>query len=105
MVSQVLAGLKDFYKLSESEILEVWSKKIPFAYSVYEIGYFEKLQKLAEFIFGIDNLISFGRQGSFRYNHMTNRVMDACNSVHRFLLSGQTKQEFLSQADPKADFF
>ena len=103
--SQVVAGLMDFYDLSEAEILDVWSKKVPFAYSVYEIGYKQKLHHLAEFIFDIDNLISFGRQGSFRYNHMTNRVMDACNRVYNFLASGQTKREFLINSDPKADFF
>jgi protoporphyrinogen oxidase len=105
VVARVADGLKAFYGLSESEIVDVWSRKVPYAYSVYEIGYLETLRRLAGCLFGVDNLISFGRQGSFRYNHMTNRVMDACSSVHRFLKSGRTKKEFLNRPDPKSDFF
>jgi protoporphyrinogen oxidase len=103
--SQVMAGLRDFYNISEADVLDMWSKKVPFAYSIYEMGYRETLSKLAEYLFGIANLISFGRQGSFRYNHMTNRVMNACNTLHRFLISGMTKKEFMSSPDPKSEFF
>lgn len=105
LYSQVMAGLKDFYNISDSDVLDMWSKKVPFAYSIYEIGYKEKLKILAEYLFNIDNLISFGRQGAFRYNHMTNRVMDACNTVHSFLISGKNKKEFMTSSDPKSDFF
>lgn len=103
--SQVITGLKDFYNISDHDVLDTWNKTVPFAYSVYEIGYKEHLIKLSKYLFTIDNLISFGRQGSFRYNHMTNRVMDSCTTLHKFLISKKTKKEFLNVPDPKADFF
>lgn len=105
LFTRLTEDLKDFYNISDKEIIDIWNKKVPFAYSIYEIGYRNNLSKLAEYIFGIDNLISFGRQGSFRYNHMTNRVMDACDSVHKYLKSGKSKKEFLNLPNPKADFF
>lgn len=103
--SQVMTGLRDFYNISEKDVLDMWSKKVPFAYSIYEIGYKEQLKALAEYLINLNNLVSFGRQGSFRYNHMTNRVMDSCSILYKFLESGKTKKEFLTAPDPKSDFF
>lgn len=103
--SKVMEGLRDFYRISDADVLDMWSKKVPFAYSIYELEYRERLLRLAECLFGIDNFISFGRQGSFRYNHMTNSIMDACNAVYSFLRSGTVKKEFLVSPNPKSDFF
>jgi len=73
--SKVMEGLRDFYRISDADVLDMWSKKVPFAYSIYKLEYRERLLRLAECLFVIDNFISFGRQGSFRYNHMTNSIM------------------------------
>lgn len=67
--SKAMEGLRDFYRISDADVLDMWSKKVPFAYSIYELEYRERLLRLAECLFGIDNFISFGRQGYFRYNH------------------------------------
>ena len=102
---RVMEGLKEFYNISDADVLDMWSKKIPYAYSIYEIGYRERLGRLARYLINIDNLISFGRQGSFRYNHMTNRVMDSCEIVYKFIKSGLTKREYLGSPEPKSDFY
>jgi protoporphyrinogen oxidase len=105
LYSRVLVGLKDFYNITETDIEDMWSKKVPYAYSIYELGYKEKLKKLAQYLFEIENLISFGRQGSFRYNHMTNRIMDACNTLHNFLTQEKSKKDLMISPDPKSSFF
>jgi protoporphyrinogen oxidase len=103
--AEVMEGLRDFYRIRDEDVIEMWVKKVPYAYSIYEIGYREKLQELAAYLMGIGNLISFGRQGTFRYNHMTNRVMDSCQVLMQFFESGKNKKDFLGSPDPKADFF
>lgn len=105
LYSRVLLGLKDFYNITEADIVDMWSKKVPYAYSIYELDYKEKLKTLAQYLFEIENLISFGRQGSFRYNHMTNRIMDACNILHNFMKQEKPKRDFMISPDPKSSFF
>ncbi|GAX60428.1 protoporphyrinogen oxidase [Candidatus Scalindua japonica] len=105
LYSRVMEGLKDFYSISDEDVLDMWSMRVPYSYSIYNLGYKEVLLKMVEYLFEIDSLISFGRQGSFKYNHMTNRVMDSCNSLQKFLKSGSAKKNFLTSPDCKSDFF
>ena len=37
LFSKVMEGLKDFYSISDTDVLDMWSKKVPFAYSIYEL--------------------------------------------------------------------
>ena len=62
-VSGKMEGLRDFYRISDADVLDMWSKKVPFAYSIYELEYRERLLRLAECLFGIDNFISFWKTG------------------------------------------
>ena len=105
ILEKVMEGLRDFYQIRDEDVQDMWVRKVPYAYSIYEIGYREKLQELAAYLLGIENLISFGRQGTFRYNHMTNRVMDSCQVLMKFFESGKNKKDYLGNPDPKADFF
>jgi protoporphyrinogen oxidase len=52
-----------------------FSVRLPYAYPIYRIGFKEKVNKLLDYIRNIENLITIGRQGIFKYHAMTNETM------------------------------
>lgn len=96
--------LCSFYQVRSDEFVANLSRRAPFAYAVYEKGYREHLKQIATFLYGIDSLISFGRSGLFRYDFLTDRIIDAAKTVLRYIESSQIKSEFLKRAEPKGDF-
>ncbi len=105
LYESVLEGINDFYGVSKEEVEAVYSIEVPYAYAIYKKGYEGDLTALARYFFDFDNLISYGRQGSFRYNHLVDRVIDAFEAVQTFIQSGESKKTFLKEADSKSDFF
>jgi len=84
----------------------LFSRRVPFSYAVYRVGYTQHLAALAAGLHGVDNFVSYGRQGSFRYNHLVDRIVDAAESVLQFLSEpAGGKQGFRKGPDCKADFF
>ncbi|MEZ5988528.1 MAG: FAD-dependent oxidoreductase [Planctomycetota bacterium] len=65
----VTAGL-----IAEGEVLESFTKKIPFAYPIYDLSYRGHLEKIVGFVHGLENIKSGGRQGLFRYNNMDQSI-------------------------------
>jgi protoporphyrinogen oxidase len=96
--------LSSFYRVRPDEFVADLSQEAPFAYAVYERGYQENLKRIADFLYWADSLISFGRSGLFRYNFLTDRLIDAAQTVVRYVESGRSKSEFLKRAEPKGDF-
>lgn len=45
-----------------------------YSYPVYDLGYREKLRAVLEFVWPIDNLLTVGRGGLFRYNNMDHSI-------------------------------
>jgi len=105
MQESVLKGIEDFYGIAGDEVEAIFTTEVPYAYAVYKKGYEEDLATLSRYLFSLDNLISYGRQGSFRYNHLVDRVIDAFDPVSAFIQSGESKKAFLKEADSKSDFF
>jgi protoporphyrinogen oxidase len=60
--------------LKESEVAETFTRKIPFAYPIYDLHYSGHLKKIMDFVHSLDNLKSGGRQGLFRYNNMDQSI-------------------------------
>jgi|YNPNPStandDraft_1061719.scaffolds.fasta_scaffold27281_1 protoporphyrinogen oxidase len=105
MYESVLGGVAHFYRIRPEEVSLVAAIEIPHAYAIYEKGYERHLGTLARHLIRYDNLVSYGRQGSFRYNHLVDRVIDASGRVMEFLRSGTSKKAFLKDAHPKSEFF
>jgi len=103
--SLIIGGLSDFFRLAEGDILKNWSVKIPHAYAIYKQGYDLILKNYAHTLFQIENLVSFGRQGSFRYNFLVDRVMEAADEVAGFITSEKAKKEYLLRPEAKSIFF
>ena len=105
MFRSVLEGLGHFFGVREDEVERRQDREVPYAYAVYRNGYRDELQELASYLFSIDNLISYGRQGSFRYNHLVDRVIDAFSETLQFIKTGKGKEEFLGTPSAKSAFF
>ena len=105
MYRSVLEGLGHFFGLREDEVVCQQAREVPYAYAIYREGYRDELQTLASYLFPIDNLISYGRQGSFRYNHLVDRVIDAFSETLQFIKTGKSKEEFLGTPSAKSPFF
>ncbi len=60
--------------IREEEVLDTFVKRIPYAYPIYDLEYKERLATIMDFVHGIENLKSGGRQGLFRYNNMDQSI-------------------------------
>jgi protoporphyrinogen oxidase len=96
--------LAQFYGLQSNELIAAFSRRAPFAYAVYKKGYRKYLFTIASFLFDIDSLTSYGRSGLFRYNFLTDRIIDAAKTVLQYIMAEQTKKHFLKKVQPKGDF-
>ena len=56
------------------EVIGAFVRKLPHAYPVYDLTYKENLAPILEFIHGLDNIKTGGRQGLFRYNNMDQSI-------------------------------
>ncbi len=81
-----------------SEVLETFTHREVYAYPLYTLGYREHLDAVLQWIDGIQNLDSTGRQGLFKYNNMDHSIAmgltaaDALlegNADHRAVASGK----------------
>jgi protoporphyrinogen oxidase len=104
--SKVREGICEFYGLPPAGVRFLFSRRVPFAYAVYKTGYRQHLGTLASALFCLDNFISYGRQGSFRYNHLVDRIIDAAESALQYLdHADQGKRAVLKEPDAKSDYF
>jgi protoporphyrinogen oxidase len=53
----------------ESEILEIKTKRLPFAYPIYREGYEEFFKIQDQWASGLDGVLTFGRQGLFAHDN------------------------------------
>ncbi len=105
LAERLTAEICDFYRLSPNEFMGHFSIKVPYSYPIYELGYVGEVLKAAKLNYSFDNLFSLGRQGLFRYDYMTHRVMESADYLAKFLQTGMAKKEFLREPIAKALFF
>jgi protoporphyrinogen oxidase len=60
--------------LKAEDVLDVQIRKIPFAYPIYDLDYRNHLQPVMDYVGGLENLQTTGRQGNYRYNNMDQSV-------------------------------
>ncbi|MCX5703135.1 MAG: FAD-dependent oxidoreductase [Candidatus Omnitrophica bacterium] len=65
-----IRDLEELNIIRRSEVIGYFSEKIEHAYPIYSLDYQEKTKVAYEVIAGINDFISIGRQGLFRYNNM-----------------------------------
>lgn len=66
-IKEAVLGLGFF---EEQELLDVVTKRLPFAYPILELGFEEKVQEILAYLDRFDNLYTNGRNGIFQYSHI-----------------------------------
>lgn len=105
ILQSVLKGLSAFYGLSAGQLHFVCSRRVPHSYAIYRSGYNRPLKQMAASLFPLSNFISYGRQGSFRYNHLVDRIIDASERVMDYICEETDKESFMKEPSAKSDFF
>ncbi len=105
LAARLIDELCDVFGLGPDEFANHFSTKVPHSYPIYELGYVGEVLKAATAIFNLDNLFSLGRQGLFRYDFMTGRVMESADYLAKFIQTGKPKKEFLTEPIAKSLFF
>lgn len=65
----------------ESEILEVKTRRLPFAYPIYREGYEKYFELQDEWASGLENVLTFGRQGLFAHDNTHHALAMAYGAV------------------------
>ncbi|MCA8944355.1 MAG: FAD-dependent oxidoreductase [Planctomycetes bacterium] len=60
--------------IEPGQVLSTFTRRIPFAYPVYDLHYAENLKPIQAFVGTLENIHTTGRQGNFRYNNMDQSV-------------------------------
>jgi protoporphyrinogen oxidase len=70
-------AVKDLIKIgliADADVLETFTHREFFAYPLYTLDYREHLDPVLEYIDGLENLETTGRQGLFKYNNMDHSI-------------------------------
>jgi len=65
----------------ESEILEVKTRRLPFAYPIYREGYEKYFELQDKWASGLENVLTFGRQGLFAHDNTHHALAMAYGAV------------------------
>jgi len=75
------------------EVLDSFVKRIPFGYPLYDLSYQEHLDVVMDFVRGLENLETGGRQGLYRYNNMDQSIEMGRRMAARVLGEKQVDHE------------
>ncbi|MBN1405941.1 MAG: FAD-dependent oxidoreductase [Candidatus Omnitrophica bacterium] len=74
LLKRCVSGLENMGLIRRKDISGYFTESAEHAYPVYSLGYKENVQQAYDFLSGIKNLISIGRQGLYRYNNMDHSI-------------------------------
>jgi protoporphyrinogen oxidase len=83
-------------------ILRVVTKRLPFAYPIYQRGYEEHFQRLDTWVAGLDGVLTFGRQGLFAHDNTHHTLAMAYAAVD--CLDGQGRFHWERWRQRRAEF-
>ena len=99
LIQSCLRGLKDMGAiLSDREVLDSFIVRMSHAYPVYRRGFAADRDRLLDRISSIQNLVTSGRQGLFRYHAMTNETMAMAADVVQWVEGFQGSKTGISGA-------
>jgi protoporphyrinogen oxidase len=92
-----IKDLEDLKLIKRDQVAGYFIESTEHAYPIYTIDYAEKIKILYKFIANIENFISIGRQGLYRYNNMDHSIkMGILTAGH--ILHGYSKEKVLETA-------
>jgi protoporphyrinogen oxidase len=75
--------------LREEEVLAFRSYRAPFAYPVLEVGFEEKVRRIAEYLMSFENLRLLGRGAQFQYSHIHDMFRLARETIREVTARGE----------------
>jgi protoporphyrinogen oxidase len=91
LIDRSITMLEGLGILRGKDILDCFTIILPAAYPIYDLAFERIIATAEDFLGGIPNLISCGRQGLFEYHAMTNETMEIAENVAYLILSGKSK--------------
>jgi protoporphyrinogen oxidase len=67
LYERAIAGLEEMGLVDRSEVDEYFTRRLPWVYPVYDLNYKQNTRVALDYLDGISNLYSVGRQGGFNY--------------------------------------
>ncbi len=86
----VWEALQKFQVIAEREVVSFGAFKLPFAYTVLEVGFADRIKYLVDYFCKFENMHLTGRSSLFRYVHMHD-LLRAGSDLVRDLLAGQRR--------------
>lgn len=74
LAKRVIDDLAEAGLIDPAQVEGFFTQRLPWGYPIYLVGYESRLRLLLEFVEGIENLITFGRQGGFDYGNMAETI-------------------------------
>ena len=103
LYEKALAGLEECGLVKRSEVKEYFTRKVHWAYPVYDLDYQENTEKVYAYLDGISNLYSVGRQGGFSYIGQID-CLDVGIVTAEHILRGQGKNGWQAARRHFADY-
>ncbi|MBF0275866.1 MAG: FAD-dependent oxidoreductase [Nitrospinae bacterium] len=98
-----LEGIENIGLFKKEDVIDYFVLNVKHCYPIYTLDYAEKVETLVKYINTLDNAISIGRQGLYRYNNMDHSIKMGFMTAEHFL-NGLPKQEIFDIATEKKIF-
>jgi protoporphyrinogen oxidase len=89
-------AVDDLYRVGlirREEVLSSFVKRVWHAYPLYDLDYEKNLKPIMDFVHGLENLRSSGRQGLYRYSNMDQSIEMGRRAAHATLQVGDADFE------------
>jgi len=98
-----MEGIHELGLFWKEEVIDYFVVNVKHCYPIYTLDYSEKVKKLVHYIAELENAISIGRQGLYRYNNMDHSIKMGFMTAEHFL-NGSPKQDIFDIATEKKIF-
>ncbi len=90
--NRIIPDLEKINLLKREDVTRYFSRRLKYTYPLYDIDFEERLSTVLNYVEGIENLITNGRPGLFKYNNLHHSLeMGLLAAQH--ILSGKAKAE------------
>lgn len=87
LASRTIQHLAEAGLLDPARVEGFFTRRMPWGYPVYRVGYKHDLDRVLGFLGGIENLVTCGRQGSFDYSDMATAMASGLAAAKSSLVS------------------
>lgn len=83
LINRVLAALNNVEPVNADEVIQTAVYRLPYAYPILEVGIDKKVEELAQYLKGFENIHLLGRNATFRYLHTHDLFSTARDLIDR----------------------